>query len=528
MKLAHEVAGLERDGITELGLSGSVSASINIMDRLFQTLHPVATIDHKLHLCLLTVQVLCLGLVLYSQGHAGKLYPIFLADPLVEVTLRGSLTNLPSIVPERRDLACMRDMVGDQIFVFRMDQHPPESLLDIRLALLASCEEIVDSWGPGYLVMSTDAADGKRLYGLWIRGGVIKPALGMTYGERLFHWGLEFRNPISQSQTFSYWDKILIGAAVEYHTLALSTGGPTSSISNVTFPLVTVEQYERLNPNAANDTLPMVAGSGHHQERTPITTNATCPLITAESRRESEPYLCRLGTAPDSWKLTEVQGLVALNPPYFTVQGAVAMTRQSGRPLKKVLLEQWIREDNLSLFEEPWGLQVSLCTGVTRRVPLRLLIEEPLLRYIDALNVDGWEALRTRAISVIRADHSFTEWSQTLMKGEMQCMRHIFSNLLDILQETGFDQSGKNFSILWPHYSDVRFCVQIRPQKDQLWCSMLRDCEWRATFAVTTSHSVWRLLSTNVEIQWQHSGVEDNCFRLLSAQTTQTKYHLLF
>jgi hypothetical protein len=86
-RLANEIAVLERDGISESGLSRSVSASISIMDRLFRIPSPPLTIDHKLHLCSLTVQVLCLGLVLYSQGHTGKLHPIFLADPLIEVTL---------------------------------------------------------------------------------------------------------------------------------------------------------------------------------------------------------------------------------------------------------------------------------------------------------------------------------------------------------------------------------------------------------------------------------------------------------
>ena len=165
MRLANEIAALERDGISESGLSGSVSASISIMDRLFGTPSPLLTIDHKLHICSLTVQVLCLGLVLYSQAHTGKLYPIFLADPLIEVTLQGSLTNQPYIVAERRELACMGEMIGDKVFVFRMNHSAPQtpSNASEKFHLSASCEEIVDSWGPGYFITDINVPYGERL-----------------------------------------------------------------------------------------------------------------------------------------------------------------------------------------------------------------------------------------------------------------------------------------------------------------------------------------------------------------------------
>ncbi|KAH0562824.1 hypothetical protein GP486_002549 [Trichoglossum hirsutum] len=127
------------------------------------------------------------------------------ADPLSGVTLCGSLANQSSIVVQRRELACMGDMIGDEIFVFGMN-YSSQTLLDsnIRLYLSAACEEIVDSWGPGYFITDIDAPYGKMLYGLWIRGGIIKLDPGLTSGERLFHWDPEFNNSTSQSKTFSY------------------------------------------------------------------------------------------------------------------------------------------------------------------------------------------------------------------------------------------------------------------------------------------------------------------------------------
>jgi hypothetical protein len=95
--------------------------------------------------------------------------------------------------------------------------------------------------------------------------------------------------------------------------------------------------------------------------------------------------------------------------------------------------------------------------------------------------------LKTKATSAIRGDDDFTEWAQNLEEGEKGCMRRIFGKLLELLKDTGFDRSGKNFRILWPHDSDARFCVKIRHEKNELWCSMLKDSEWCATFAVITS-----------------------------------------
>ena len=360
----------------------------------------------------------------------------------------------------------MGAMVGDEVFVFGMNysgsQTPPNA--DRKFYLSGTCEEIVDSWGPGYFITNIEAPYGERLHGLGIRGGIIKPTTVFANGKPFFHWGPESGGTTSQSKTFSYWDKILIGTTADprLSPVIAEQNQPTPIITLASFPPVTAKRH-------------------------PINANMTCPLITAKSWKESEPYLSTLGTAPDWWDLTEIQAIASLNPPYCTLQGAFAMTKQSGVPLKRVLLDRWIGDDDLSLFEERWGLQVSLCTGVTQRVPLRSLVEEPLLRYIDSLKVDGWEKLKAEATSAIRGDRSFTEWSQTLKKDEMQCMRHIFTKLLYLLKDTGFDRSRKQFSILWPRNSDARFCVKICPEKEHLWCSMLQDNEWCATFAVATS-----------------------------------------
>ncbi|KAI1125855.1 hypothetical protein F5Y10DRAFT_294334 [Nemania abortiva] len=517
MGLANEIASLEKDGISESHLFETVSISITIMQILFRApsyqLLDVPNERHKLHWCSLTVQVLCLGMVLYSQGHTGKLHPLFLTNSLTEVTLRGSLMDYPYIVARRQKLACMGRMIGDEVFVFRINDPsspiPPSRIEKSHLS--ATCEEIVDSWGPGYFIADNGNLYGDKLYGLGIRGGIIKPDRDSSTGLPLFHWGSEFSVSTSQSKTFSYWEKITIGTITADATSSPSTPEsngkpPSTTASNSIHSKQSRKERVRVTPSITpfpdaggscqgpkelssvitNIALPLHAGENREIRREPasVSTNTTCPLDSGKCRQRSGSYLCSLGTAPDYWALTEIQSILQAGN-YVQLQVGTTITKQTGIPLKRVLLDRWTREQNLSLFEEPWGLQVSLCTGVARRVPLRVLIEEPLFRYIDNLNIDGWKKLEVEARDAIRGQHGFIKWTQKLDEDERRCMQTIFGKLLYLLKDTGFDRSGKHLSILWPHESDARFCVRIRPE-DQLWCSMLKDSEWCATFAVAT------------------------------------------
>jgi hypothetical protein len=424
---------LDRSGIYGEGLSKSVSASIDILEVLFgfRKLSPPLTIDQKLHLCALAVQVLCLGLTLYSQGHAGEFHPMFLKDPLNEVTLAGSLINQDCIVADLRELACMGSMIGDKVFVFRASHSNTQIQLDAstKLYLSAICEEIVDTWGPGYFIADGDAAFGERLYGLRIGGGIIKPHHVLDTGERQFHWSPDVLTFEPGMENFDYREQILIGA---------------------------------------------------------LTVNNACPMDEGKSRTMSMAFLANSGTESDVWDLDERQ-VIAGAANYAQLQVGNVYHKQHGKTVKTQLLDRWASIEDLCLFNSLWGLQVSLCTGVTRRVPLRTLIEEPLFPFIDRLRVDGWESLKTKARQAFKGDINFDQWIKSLDDPETKCMKFIFGKLLELFKDTGFDRTAEKFSILWPHYSNPYFCVKVRCDKAQLWFKMLKDSECCATFAVNTS-----------------------------------------
>lgn len=441
------------------------------------------TFGGRLHICSLAAQLLATGLLLYSQAHIGQLQPFFLTAPLTGVSLYGILVpdGEAPIVVERRQLACLGDMVGDSVFVFRSprtrpatpNQHAAE-----RLYLHGSCSQLVDLWGPGCSVSNMEATSRfyrSNLLAFYIRGGFIRPDTKVGK-QQLFHWSLRWEDTASV-QTFSYWEDILIGTLTECHPVSTDEGLFEETTLTGVNPLPSIPAASAFKPEIC------------HIPRPPVVANGACPLIVADSRRESEPFLSSLGTSPDWWSMTEIQGMAAVTPPYFMVQGAFSMTKQSGISLKHVLLDRWVGDETFSLFDEPWALQVSLCTGVARRVPVRALIEEPLIAFADSLNIPGWTSPRQRAIAALCAEAGFSAWAAELNLIEPRCMRTVLGRLLHVLKDTGFDPSGKYFSILWPHGGEARFCVRIRPEKDkeQLWCSILQDSEWYATFAVLSS-----------------------------------------
>lgn len=65
--LAQVIETLQHEGLNDAALSSTLSASTRIMETLFgTTLPPRSTTKQKLHLCSLTVQLLCLGIVFYA------------------------------------------------------------------------------------------------------------------------------------------------------------------------------------------------------------------------------------------------------------------------------------------------------------------------------------------------------------------------------------------------------------------------------------------------------------------------------
>ncbi|KAJ9662591.1 hypothetical protein H2198_001263 [Neophaeococcomyces mojaviensis] len=416
--LPHILASLFRDEVLKLE-SSIPSFRANILSRR----------DKQLHWIVLTAQLLNLAVALYSQSHVGEFYPPFLKNPLIRITLRGCLKSEPYIVAQLKKLACLGSMIGDKVFAFslHLPRFEEESDTEEACWISGTCEDIVDTWGPGSIIAEPTTEPGQKIYGLRIGGDIIAPS---RTPERvsLFHWSPNLLSFSLGGETFGYRQKIIIGA---------------------------------------------------------VKINTKCPLDEEESRRLSAASLSPCGTEPSMWVLDEKQALLQ-GGQYVQLSVGNVYHKIPKRTLKSWLLDNWASLEDLRIFNYFFGVQVSLCTGVARRVPLRALIEEPLLQFVDSLRISGWPALRRDAKVAFAAETAqFNAWLDSLSDTEHHTLQAVCGKLLELLKDTGFDRKGCTMRILWPAKANPYLCVRAVPDRGA-WTPILKDSEWCATFAVAT------------------------------------------
>ncbi|RSL92213.1 hypothetical protein CEP52_013946 [Fusarium oligoseptatum] len=468
LKLAQDVDQLHHEGLHDRALLRSVSASMRIMETLFQTpLSLPSTIAHKLHLCSLTVQLLCLGIVFYAQAHTGKLQPSYLSEPLTRVEILGSSHDQPYIVAEQAKLACMGELVGDQVFVFRMSTRTRPIGVDGSF-LSVTCDEIVDSWGPASLIMDPQEAS-ERISGLVIRGGIIQPNGKSDHG--------------SLPDAFGYKDKIVVGATIPAPSSHLVAKEEIRGFQDRNGQPPTGERAAVNRSRAAAQQSPEThppPPQAQHAVQTAVTITK-CPRDITESYNASRAFhLDELGSKPSRWRLTTLTANLQGGYQVLAQVGG-EWQKQSAVPMKRVFLDRWGTERKLSDFESPLGLQISLCTGVARRVPLRVLVREDLMDYVGSLSVKGWKDLKGLAKDAMESKERFAKWSDELTDEQRTCVQNVFWHVLNRLKDTGFDEDGDQFSILWPYESDANRCVKVKPRNEHEWLTVLEDKEWSAT-----------------------------------------------
>lgn len=487
-KLRDSIKLLEKEGLSEPALFVLLSICVPLLERLFDISLPTpSTVLEKLHIYSLTVQSLCLGILFYAHGHSGILHPDYLAEALHTVKLQGCSSELPSIVSTQRQLACLGEMVGSNVSVF--STLPQSVATEESLYLSASCEDIVDSWGPGTLIMNSEGPPLEdKVLGLVIRGGIITADRTLANGDHVLHWEDADSRRTESSSAFGYRERILVGSTAVGLTAINEKvqsehqgafGAKTTSDGNVTSILA-----KKALPH-----LPFKEVRETEEAYKSVRINGSCPRDANASRAASQPFLADMATSSGYWKFIERSVMLQFGNNVLAQVGGTQV-KQPGVPLKRAFLDRWTNDGKLSQFEEPWGLQVSLCTGVARRVPIRALLRDDLMGYIHSLRIDGWSELQAAATAAMISTENFRAWSETLTLPELKCMQTVFSKTLTCLKDTGFDKTGLSFAILWPNDSDARFCVKVPSEGDHEWCEMLKDTAWSATFAVATNRCI--------------------------------------
>ncbi|KAH8593155.1 hypothetical protein B0O99DRAFT_673995 [Bisporella sp. PMI_857] len=251
----------------------------------------------------LETQFLSLAFASYVESHIGAIQPFFLDTPLCVVELYGledSETQLLRLEASLCRLTCLNDMIQSPVLVFRegrAQQHNSKESYD----LLASLEDLVDTWGPGQFVRSGIETEYQNLTSIIIGGGVIKPT---AENNKVLHWSNDFDPRHKFSVSFNSTEKVLIAGAVQ--------------------------------PNTA------------------------CYMDRIARWASFEASLENLGTSADYWQFTEFQAGAAVTGQQFAVAQIgfnKTWTWHAGNSWKRQNLSLIAEELPFSELDRPWGLQ---------------------------------------------------------------------------------------------------------------------------------------------------------------------------
>ncbi len=195
--------------------------------------------------------------------------------------------------------------------------------------------------------------------------------------------------------------------------------------------------------------------------------------------------MATLGTGDSYWESEKVQLGLQLGE-YAALMFNTTWARREGKTLKHIHLRPDI---NLSFLQSDWGLQISYCTGVARRVSLCHLLADVSPILIDALvqKPPGWSDLRNvhDIIGALRGTN-FRDWIEALAPALQTDVVRIVRYVLLLLQDTGIDHSGENLVASWPQKNEPLGCLKIPCKNATSWARILADSPHCATFAYIT------------------------------------------
>lgn len=318
--------------------SGDLSAATADILCLFfsSNNNPPVTLEQAVDRCAISVQALCIAMLSFGQAHIGKINPFFLEHPVSHFTLAG--TYDAGIIQGRAistkplffqlvDLTCAGDMIGSGVMAFTEDSIDGDKDFD----LLIAPEDLLDLWGPGAFVPSQSPrpesiSPDKWLSGIEIRSGVVyKPS---TDSSKM-HWEAGSADDVRKGVPFelNLRMKMTIGA-------------------------IMVKQQCPTKPGPDNTV----------------------------SRTNINGEIKELGTWPEKWDLRERQiGIQLGQYANATFNGTWIKSESRTRKL------EGLNSKSLDFLDQPWGLLVSVCTGVAQRVALREVVAEVMLPITD-----GW------------------------------------------------------------------------------------------------------------------------------------------
>jgi hypothetical protein len=162
----------------------------------------------------------------------------------------------------------------------------------------------------------------------------------------------------------------------------------------------------------------------------------------------------------------------------------------------------WIKSDSLTrkhkglekvdldFLCQPWGLLVSVCTGVAQRVALREVIAEVMSPIVDAWldKPAGWDTLLSTDGGLLEAlkKPTFRDWVKRLDPDAQHALNSFVNQILRKICWTGINATGK-LVVACPQFGDSGSCIHLPLKTSRALTWILKDTERSATFACLTN-----------------------------------------
>ena len=456
-----------------------------------------------------TAEVLDLAVLSHTTAHVGLFdYDILGSfQDKMKISSDPASTKLFDVTLQRQSLGCLESLLhGRQVWVFGQG-----AVLN-NMYVSTEVTEFADTWGPMSKVLNIK---GKGILQYNVGGGSIIPWSDdkesyprLKDGERLCHW-------------------IPIEGGLQAHILRSDAPGEEgsgtgySSDSDMEHDLlgyhIDKEQisrwvsFARDNPLTGTERLfigandgPRLAWRGCHCDNEVfkqklMESNALHSLKTARSFRYVDARAFTVGVGS-----------------HVTATANVTLKEDKGRRRKDVLLSDWEMQPEMmhpNIFENFWGIAVSMCTMNAQRVRVTELLSTESIENLHASYVwsdDTRDKPSNRQASPSNSTNSEAEisirkqkfwsavrsldpyalgklwdshpgWREELGKVLLICLR--------CLCETGLDSNRDEFSVLWKRpKEDVRKVV-LKPS-DHNWIRVLNESENSIAMAVLIEDSL--------------------------------------
>ncbi|KLJ09230.1 hypothetical protein EMPG_15338 [Blastomyces silverae] len=411
-------------------------------------------VETILHECSLALQVLAFGLVNYIRCHSVELNSHWITATAPRWMLCGTGITGSRIQVEEKKLACLHGMINSTVLVFRgyprrsSDSFPHSSdktpAAPCGEFLRTTIIDFIDTWGRSILYASSTSSG--EYYAADICGGIIVPEKEQPLkGQVLCHWeeGLDLHDTPKDRPLFRSSDVLVIG-------------------------------FTKVNKQ--------------------------CQLDQRCLTSALQACLYNVGTENPHMSLSQVQ-VGAHGGHYGILQFAGVWKRHPGSTLKRAIMQDWNKRD-LEILYMPVGLELSICTGIARRVLLKDIFNVPgVQEHIRYVFDEEWELLTAPSNSwnALFESKSRAEFRDAARKLKKDTKIHdrfakIVCHVLKILQHTGVDSQCRNIQFWWPEEEPQPRGIKI-PRKScgirgRPWIRMLRDSPECAVFAVASTTCV--------------------------------------